>query len=646
MTNTLKNLSVGKKLAIGFGIIVLLALMLGAVGWNAITVLSGRMDTMSKVNRVLQNVGALDLARSDYLRSTGDSEKASVLKARLKEVEDGYAVLDATMTKPVNRQILQQFKDGLTRYTEDFKTLEDSYSKSGSRQGGGARALLGTNSDAAVAVLDRLQKELDSDVNSDASTRFQRSQILARVQSQFQRARFETRGYTYSGDPANLKRAVEQVELSIAGLSTLQTAFSALDAPAAGELSAHFKGYRAALDVNQTALLNIFRATDALVATSARLLKLSNDLYDVQMQLRVVDANQAYWLLAGCIAGTLLFGVGSAWTINRQIVPALRRVVIDVELLGKGDLSERFYSARKDEIGQLQDSLARTTGSLRQLVGHINDGAAQIASSSEELSVVTDLTLKGTEDQKREIDQVATAMHEMTTSVQDVARNAVETAGAADVAVIRAEQGARAVKQTVIQIERLSEEMDHTVIAMGQLEQESGKIGNVLAVIRSVAEQTNLLALNAAIEAARAGEAGRGFAVVADEVRGLAQRTQQSTQEIHLLVQALQAGTTDVVERMNVSQGLTSSSVTMVRETGTALDDIYSGIANVQAMTQQIATAAEEQGVVAEEINRSVLNVREIADQTATASGETNKASLDLAQLGEGLQIQVQRFSR
>jgi len=636
------NISVGKKLTMGFSIVLLLCLLLGIIGWTAITTLSSRMDVMSNVNLLLQSVSSLELTRSEYLRSAGDAAKDAQMHERLKGVEANYRVLDKSMTKPVNREILGRFNQQLSQYISDVKALEESYAQSGNRQsGGGARALLGKNSDAAVVVFDRLQKELAADVTSDADTRFQRSQLLAQVQAQFQRARFETRGYTYSGDTSHFQRAVEQVEASLASLPPLQAAFGA----SASELEGYLKGYRAALDTNQAALLKIDQAATVLANSGRDLIKISNELYDMQMKLRASDAAQAYWQLAGCLAAALCLGALAGWTINRQIVPALRLVVRDVEQLGNGDLSSRHYETRHDEIGQLQQSLYRTTTGLRELIEHIGEGARQVAHSSEELSSITDVSLKGAEDQQHEVQQVATAMHEMATSVQDVARNAVATSNAAEAAVKHAEQGTVVVSQSLQHIERLSTEMDHTTLAVNTLEEESSKIGNVLDVIKSVAEQTNLLALNAAIEAARAGESGRGFAVVADEVRSLAQRTQQSTQEIQSLVQALQTGTLNVVERMKTSRALTSTSVNLARDTGTALNEICAGISSVQAMTQQIAAAAEQQGAVAEEINRSVLNVREIAEQTASSSQQTNRSSVDLARLGEELQTQLRRFS-
>ncbi|WP_375101630.1 MULTISPECIES: methyl-accepting chemotaxis protein [unclassified Pseudomonas] len=232
----------------------------------------------------------------------------------------------------------------------------------------------------------------------------------------------------------------------------------------------------------------------------------------------------------------------------------------------------------------------------------------------------------------------------MAATVQEVARNAEHASHAANTADGQAREGDRVVGEAIGQIERLAAEVQRSTEAMNLLQQESQKIGSVMDVIKSVAEQTNLLALNAAIEAARAGEAGRGFAVVADEVRGLAQRTQKSTEEIEGLVASLQSGTQQVANAMLGSQSLTDSSVALARKAGESLGSITSTVSNIQSMNQQIAAAAEQQSAVAEEISRSILSVRDVSEQTAAASDETAASSVELARLGGHLQTLVSHF--
>ncbi|WP_371919844.1 methyl-accepting chemotaxis protein [Pseudomonas sp. MYb185] len=281
---------------------------------------------------------------------------------------------------------------------------------------------------------------------------------------------------------------------------------------------------------------------------------------------------------------------------------------------------------------------------LRDLIGGIRDSVTQIASAAEELSAVTEQTRVGVNSQKEETDQVATAMQEMSATVQDVARNAEQASQAASSADDEARHGDQVVNEAIGQIVRLADEVARSTEAMDVLKLESNKIGSVMDVIRAVADQTNLLALNAAIEAARAGEAGRGFAVVADEVRSLAQRTQQSTTEIEALVAGVHSGTQQVASRLSSSQALAENSVELTRTAGAALGNITRSVSNIQSMNQQIAAAAEQQSAVADEISRSVVNVRDVAEQSATGSDQTAASSIELARLGNELQVLVSRF--
>ncbi|WP_431312658.1 methyl-accepting chemotaxis protein [Pseudomonas flavocrustae] len=268
----------------------------------------------------------------------------------------------------------------------------------------------------------------------------------------------------------------------------------------------------------------------------------------------------------------------------------------------------------------------------------MGDSVIQVASAAEQLSAVTEQTSAGVHSQKIETDQIATAMQEMTASTQEVARNAALAAKSALDASQQAQEGDVVVKKAVVQIERLASEMDSTKSAMSALRGHAEGIGSVLDVIKAVSDQTNLLALNAAIEAARAGEAGRGFAVVADEVRGLAQRTRSSTEEIAQLITVLNESTDHMATVLEQNMLLTNSSVGLSREAGEMLRHITSAVKNIESMNDQIACAAEQQSAVGEEINRSVVNVRDISNQTAAASEETAASSMELARISVRLQ--------
>ncbi|WP_420793834.1 methyl-accepting chemotaxis protein [Pseudomonas fontis] len=274
----------------------------------------------------------------------------------------------------------------------------------------------------------------------------------------------------------------------------------------------------------------------------------------------------------------------------------------------------------------------------------IGSGSSQLAASASQLATITTQTQAGTDSQRNDTDRVATAMNEMTSMVQAVARNSEDAASAARQAD-REVNGASSISHNAIaQIEALAGEVGSSAESMNRLHKEIDRIASVLGVIKAVAGQTNLLALNAAIEAARAGDAGRGFAVVADEVRSLAQRTQTSSEEIEQLIGELQRIANESTLIMNSSVEQTQSTVSGVRNTGDALAAITRQVSEIQQMSLKIASAAEQQSTVVGEITRSVLHVRETADQSALASSEIASSSVELARLGSDLQNLVVHF--
>ncbi len=354
------------------------------------------------------------------------------------------------------------------------------------------------------------------------------------------------------------------------------------------------------------------------------------------------QASSTLILLAAALA--LLVGLGAALVISLAIVRPLKRVIGLAERIAAGDLSARIEIDRRDEIGQLLGAMQAMAGNLREMVGRLQGGVTQLSSSAQSLSTVTEQTRQGVNGQKLETDQVATAMSQMTATVHEVARNAEAAAASTEQADRRVDSGSQVVRQTLQRIDQLAGAMDATTASIQRLSQDTQRIDAVLEVIKNVAEQTNLLALNAAIEAARAGEQGRGFAVVADEVRALAKRTQQSIAEIEALIAALREGSRRAVADMAQSASLVSQTVEGANQTEGALTAIAEAVARIFEMNQQIAAAAEQQTAVAEEINRSVTSIRDIADQSASAMEQTAASSIQLAELGRELQGMAGHF--
>ncbi|OYW94843.1 MAG: methyl-accepting chemotaxis protein, partial [Pseudomonadales bacterium 32-61-5] len=354
--------------------------------------------------------------------------------------------------------------------------------------------------------------------------------------------------------------------------------------------------------------------------------------------------SNAFLMLTVITALAALIGMAAAMLITRMIVVPLRYTVQLAQQVAGGDLTQTQRVTRQDELGQLQQAMSDMTQSLRTLIGRIGGGIGQIATAAEQLSSVTAQTSAGVQNQRLETEQVVTAMHEMSATVQEVAQNAEQASLAAGEADRQARQGDLVVQDAVVQVGNLAVEVEQSTNAIEALHAESGRIGSVLEVIRAVAEQTNLLALNAAIEAARAGEQGRGFAVVADEVRALARRTHDSTEEIEGLIGNLQRVAKQAVEQMQSSRDLTQRTVELAQEAGAALGRITESVSTIEQMNQQIAAAAEEQSAVAENISESVTRVHDIGEQSASASEQTAAASAELARLGVELQGLVRHF--
>ncbi|VAW76339.1 Methyl-accepting chemotaxis sensor/transducer protein [hydrothermal vent metagenome] len=357
-----------------------------------------------------------------------------------------------------------------------------------------------------------------------------------------------------------------------------------------------------------------------------------------------IEEGMFVWFASSCLIAGALIGVGNYWLVNVILLKRLKRISEIANAISQNDVSHECDMQSDDMIGEIIDAFNQMAENLRNMIGQISGATTQLAAAAEETSTITDETSRGVQQQQAEIDSIASAMGEMNSTVQEVARNAAEASKAADTADSDARSGALVATQAIGGIDCLLGEVDSAAQVIRNLQEESENIGSVLDVIRGIAEQTNLLALNAAIEAARAGEQGRGFAVVADEVRTLASRTQKSTQEIHDMIQRLQDGAGNAVKVMESAQGQAQNSSDLVEKAAESLALIAGSVSNINDMNTMIASAAEEQSAVAAEMQANMNSIREVSDRSASGAQQTAQASEELARLASEQQALMAQF--
>jgi len=463
-------------------------------------------------------------------------------------------------------------------------------------------------------------------------------------------------------EPAGLQEAQTRIGALVDKVRAAQASYAVL--PAGSEERALYQEFSTTLDnylQAQNQMLDLSRQDklDEMRALINTKIKDGTDKMGEQLNkliaINAADAKTASTLAGNhydsAITGIVIVAVIAAlatvllaWLLTRSIVTPLNRAVQAAQTIAGGNLTQSIEVDGKDEATQLLQALSTMQTNLRKTIEQIAGSATQLGAAAEELSAVTEEASRGLQQQNNEIEQAATAVNEMTAAVEEVARNAVSTSEASNQSTQAAREGRDQVVKTVDAIQTMTHDVQSTAQMIEGLAAQGRDIGKVLDVIRAIAEQTNLLALNAAIEAARAGEAGRGFAVVADEVRALAHRTAQSTQEIEKMVAGIQNGTGEAVSSMQQSNQRTQTTLEMARAAGVALEQITQSIHQINERNLVIASASEEQAQVSREVDRNLVNIRDLATQSAAGANQTSAATHELSRLAVDLNAMVARF--
>nr|WP_145150584.1 methyl-accepting chemotaxis protein [Pseudomonas oryzihabitans] len=426
----------------------------------------------------------------------------------------------------------------------------------------------------------------------------------------------------------------------------------------ADAVSAGVKAYDARLD-EIVAIARTRPASEGTAYVNANIRPLTNDLQEKIVALGDFNqrgakqagelANQTYsrnlWLLGIISAVAVVLTVVLAVLYTRSILQPLRQVLAINKRIAEGDLRVSVVAEGRDEMADLMRATVQMQQTLRNTVSHIGEASTQLASAAEEMNAVTEEASRGLQRQNGEVEQAAAAVNEMTAAVEEVARNAASASTSAQQSERSTGLGAARVTETVNAINSLTSTVSHTSEQIVALAGQAQGIATVVDVIRGIAEQTNLLALNAAIEAARAGEQGRGFAVVADEVRALAHRTQESTREIEQMIGGIQSGSEGAVQAMQRSRDEATATLKIAHEAGAALEEIARSITEINERNFLIATASEEQAQVARSVDQNLVSIRDLSIQTSAGAHQTAAAAHEVSRLAVDMNRLVGRFS-
>ena len=645
-----KNLKIGKKLYIGFGLVLALAIAIGLVGWNGLTTVGQKVECADDANRLIKESLNGRLCEKNYQLRTDkiyieQAEKianefknqAEKLSAKLKDNVDKEAV---SVVETNN----QKWFTALNQYAN----LEDQKHE--------ADAVMVQYSRNAIAEIEKmrvdqkakLEEELDrSRANQVILDRLAKADNANRLVKFMLEARRQEKNYIIRKDQQYVENVDQKVKEIITLAEEMKASFKdPVNIKQANTVLEAVKMYKKSFDdyvefVNSQTIEN-----DKMVVEARELIAGCDDLRAGQKEEMESASSSAITLAISFVIGALIIGILVAFIITRGIVNPINKTV---EMLkdvaqGEGDLTKRIEIEQKDEVGDLAKWFNTFMDKLHDIIATVAGNTEQLASAATEISSSSEELSAGVKEQTNQTAQVSTAVEEMTATIVETSKNTGEASQKAQEAATKAQEGSQLAEDTSRGMDEIVDSSNITGQNIEGLAEKATAIGEIITVIDDVADQTNLLALNAAIEAARAGEQGRGFAVVADEVRKLAERTTKATKEVAETIKGIQSDVSNANEQIGDSSKIVEKGKDLVQKTNTSLNEIYSGIEAVQEMMRQVATASEEQSAAAEQISRSVENVDRITKETATGAEQAATASEQLSRQSEELKSLVGGF--